>query len=123
IGGVSQSASRECGLKLGTPIMAGLHDQAASFVGGGGRAGGPSIVSLGSSDCLTTVTPTRVDSLASTGFATYPIADSLWITLAGTAAGGWALDWIADLLQESVDDLFSHLSHEPTPLIVLPYLA
>jgi len=122
IGTVSAEAAQRSGLDAGTLIVAGLHDQAAGFVGAGGGRTGPSVFALGSSDCLTVLTGERPEGLGGTGFASYPIADDAWITLAGTAAGGWALEWFADLVHEPVTDLFLEFGDEPPSLIVLPYL-
>jgi xylulokinase len=104
--------------------VAGAHDQAASFIGAGGRAGSVSTFALGSSDCLTVETPQRPTGIAGTGFATYPWRPARWLTLAGTAAGGWTLDWYVALTGVGdADALLSESSTEPPPVIVLPYLA
>lgn len=121
IGAVSAAAASRTGLAAGIPVVAGLHDQAASFLGAGGRTGTSSVFALGSSDCLTVATPTRPGGLAGTGFASYPIGDGLWITLAGTATGGWALEWFADLVGEDLATVFDHPAPVPPRLIVLPY--
>lgn len=91
LGPVTTAADR-LGVHPGTQLVAGLHDQAASFVGGGGRAGMVSTFALGSSDCLSVGTTQRPLGLTGTGFATYQWRPGDWLTLAGTAAGGWALD-------------------------------
>jgi sugar (pentulose or hexulose) kinase len=107
------------------PLAAGAHDQAASFLGGGGRVGISSVVSFGSSDCLTVGTVGRPRGLAGTGLATYPIGDGTWLTLAGTAAGGWVLDWFATLTgvtgPAERDDLFEQAAAQPPRVLVLPY--
>lgn len=121
VGVVSAAAAARTGLPSGIPIVAGLHDQAASFVGAGGRAGGVAVFALGSSDCLTVGTAGRPSGLEATGFASYPLSDDLWVTLAGTAAGGWAIEWFADLVGEQLADLFSRPADQPSALIALPY--
>jgi xylulokinase len=124
IGAVSAQASRRLGVPARTALVAGAHDQAASFIGAGGRAGSISTFALGSSDCLTVETTQRPSGIAGTGFATYPWRPARWLTLAGTAAGGWTLDWYVALTGlANVDALLSELSPEPSPLIVLPYFA
>jgi sugar (pentulose or hexulose) kinase len=122
VGFVDADAASRTGLREGTTIVAGAHDQAAAFLGAGGRAGSVSAFSLGSSDCLTVASAERPD-VAGTGFASYPIDDGTWITLAGTAAGGWALEWLADLTATPLDALADTLSATPSGLIVLPYFA
>lgn len=126
-GKVSAAAADLTGLSAGTPIVVGAHDQAAAFLGGGGRVDRCSVFSFGSSDCLTVGTTTRPGGLAGSGFATYLVGDGLWITLAGTAAGGWALEWFADFVAANEPDpwgsLFDVADVAPPPLVVLPYFA
>ncbi|MBU2667919.1 hypothetical protein KOI35_30850 [Actinoplanes bogorensis] len=109
------------GLPDGLPLVAGAHDQAAAYLGGGGRAGVSSVVSFGSSDCLTVGTASRPRDLVGTGLATYPMGPGTWLTLAGTAAGGWALDWFAKLVGGDPDELFERAAPEPPRVLVLPY--
>jgi xylulokinase len=105
-------------------LVAGAHDQASSFIGAGGLAGSVSTFALGSSDCLTVGTTQRPAGIAGTSFATYPWQPGHWVTLAGTAAGGWTVDWYVALTGASdADALISESSAEPPPIIVLPYLA
>lgn len=105
------------------PLVAGAHDQAAAYLGAGGKVGCASAFSLGTSDCLTVGTKSRPKLQLPTGAATYPLADDLWITLAGTAAGGWSLQWLAGLVHSSVSELVETGGDEPSGLLVLPYLA
>jgi xylulokinase len=124
IGTVSGDAAERLRVPSGTALVAGAHDQAASFIGAGGRAGSVSTFALGSSDCLTVETPQRPTGIAGTGFATYPWRPARWLTLAGTAAGGWTLDWYVALTGVGdADALLSESSTEPPPVIMLPYLA
>jgi xylulokinase len=124
IGTVSAEAAERLRVPHGTALVAGAHDQAASFIGAGGRAGSVSTFALGSSDCLTVETRQRPAGIAGSGFATYPWRPARWLTLAGTAAGGWTLDWYVALTGVGdADVLLSESSPEPPPVIVLPYLA
>jgi xylulokinase len=124
IGTVSAEAAQRCGVSSGTALVAGAHDQAASFIGAGGIAGSVSTFALGSSDCLTVETTHRPAGMAGTGFATYPWRPAHWLTLAGTAAGGWTLDWYVALTGVgNAEALLSESSPEPPPVLVLPYLA
>jgi fructose-bisphosphate aldolase class II len=124
VGTVSAEVAERLGLPRATALVAGAHDQAASFIGAGGAAGSVSAFALGSSDCLTVETPQRPGRIADTGFATYPWQPARWLTLAGTAAGGWTLEWYAGLTGvPDVNALLSESSAEPPPILVLPYLA
>jgi sugar (pentulose or hexulose) kinase len=124
-GKLSGEAAALTGLPSGLPLVVGAHDQAASFLGGGGRAGTSCVVSFGSSDCLTVGTSGRPRELIETGLATYPMREGLWLTLAGTAAGGWVLDWFAAVAgalgPAERDDLFEHAAADPPRVLVLPY--
>ncbi len=123
IGEVGEEGNRRFGLPVGTPIIAGAHDQAASWLGIGGSPGTTSAFALGSSDCLTFGSTGRPAGLVGTGIATYPLGDEVWVSLAGTAAGGWALEWFAGLVGGSVAEVFADLGDSPSPALVLPYLA
>lgn len=122
IGAVDAAAAARTGLEAGTTIVAGAHDQAASWIGAGGHPGTVSVFALGSSDCLTVGSPGRPGGLVGTGFATYPLRDGVWITLAGTAAGGWALEWFSAIVGTGVAELFEAPAEDPPALLVLPYL-
>lgn len=122
VGGLARDAATHLGLDVGTLIVAGTHDQAATHLGVGA---GP-VVSFGSSDCITVGTPERPQGLDGTGFASYPIMPERWITLAGTAAGGWALEWYATLLSSEdggLGTLLDHMSSTPPRAMVFPYLS
>ncbi|HWK76838.1 FGGY-family carbohydrate kinase [Microbacterium sp.] len=123
IGTVSSAAAARLGLPDGVLVVAGAHDQAAAFLGAGGAAGIRSVIAFGSSDCLTVATASRPAGLESTGFASYRIDEDRWITLAGTAAGGWALQWFAGIVGSTVGAVFGALSPDPPALLLLPYLA
>lgn len=127
IGSVSLEAASATGLQQGLPIVVGSHDQASSFWGGGGHPGQTSVYAFGSSDCLTVGSHRRPERLIGTGLATYPVSESGWLTLAGTAAGGWALEWLARTVGassiEERDALLSDVSRGPASVLVLPYLA
>lgn len=123
IGEIAAATATRLGLEPGTVLVGGAHDQAAAYLGGGGVPGIRSTISFGSSDCVTVGTISRPALADGTGFATYPVDDELWVTLAGTAAGGWALEWFAGILGESVHEVFGALADEPPALLMLPYLA
>lgn len=123
IGGLSAAAATRIGLRAGLPVVAGAHDQAAAFLGAGGTAGGTSVIGFGSSDCISVGSANRPPSLYGTGFSTYRVLEDTWVTLAGTAAGGWSLDWFARTLGRPVVEVFTELTSTPPALLALPYLA
>jgi sugar (pentulose or hexulose) kinase len=127
IGKLSAEAAAATGLPVGLPVVVGSHDQASAFLGGGGRFGEISVVSFGSSDCLTVGSLARPPTPVGTGLALYPMGDAGWLTLAGTSAGGWTLDWFARLVGVSGhaerDALFESAAGEPSNVLVLPHFA
>lgn len=126
IGTASGPIAKEIGLGEHVIIAAGSHDQAAAFWGGGGTLDGGIICSLGSSDCLTQGTRNRPLLPPNSGLATYNVGDEFFLTLAGTAAGGWALEWLASTLgmeETAVAAMVADMSADPTPVVVLPYHA
>ncbi|WP_377645297.1 L-fuculokinase [Oryzobacter terrae] len=127
VGGLAPGVAAATGLAAGLPLVVASHDQATSWWGGGGSVGETSVFSFGSSDCLTIGTPGRPDGLVGTGVATYPGPADTWLTLAGTAAGGWALDWFGRTVGASdpagLHALLDAASEVPAALLVLPYLA
>jgi xylulokinase len=127
IGKLSVEVATAAGLPAGLPVVVGSHDQASAFLGGGGRCGEISVASFGSSDCLTVGSPVRPPTPVGTGLASYPMGDAGWLTLAGTSAGGWTLDWFARLVGVSGhaerDALFESAAGEPSDVLVLPYFA
>ncbi|GGL30208.1 hypothetical protein H9L10_08920 [Phycicoccus endophyticus] len=126
VGRLHAQGAAATGLPEGLPIVVGSHDQASSFWGGGGRPGRASVIAFGTSDCLTVGTSSRPQGLTGTGLATYPVAGG-WLTLAGTASGGWALDWFAEMAgcasPDERDLLLASAAQDPSPVLVLPYLA
>lgn len=123
IGHVTAAGEAEFGIPKGTAIVAGCHDQAAGWIGSGGTPGGAAVMSFGSSDCLTFGTAERPAGFDGTGLASYPLREGEWVTLAGTAAGGWALEWYANLVGATVETIFAKLPEVPSPVLVIPYLA
>jgi sugar (pentulose or hexulose) kinase len=127
IGKLSAEAASTTGLPAGLPLVVGSHDQASAFLGGGGRFGEISVASFGSSDCLTVGSSARPPTPVGTGLASYSMGDAGWLTLAGTAAGGWTLDWFARLVgvsgQAERDALFESAAGEPPEVLVLPHFA
>lgn len=125
VGALDAAAGTATGLPAGLPVVVGSHDQASSYWGGGGRPGVAAVFAFGSSDCLTVGTPQRPPRLAGTGLATYPVRDG-WLTLAGTAAGGWALDWFSRIAgcttDAERDALLGAATRTPGDELVLPYL-
>lgn len=127
VGEVSDDWKVKLGVSSALKIMAGAHDQACAFWGSGGNTKGVATYSLGTTDCFTQGSVTRKVLPKNSGLATYKCFENLWVTLAGTAASGWSLEWLDKILNNdigvSVKQMVKDFSDNPTDLLVLPYLA
>ncbi len=129
VGVVSKEWKETLGLSVENEVVitAGAHDQACAFWGSGGRCDGVVTYSLGSTDCFTQGSTSRPSLPANSGLATYKAFDNLWITLAGTAASGWSLEWLDKVLNNTqtsdVGAMSENMSDKPSELLVLPYHA
>lgn len=93
-GSVNRAGRELSGLPEGTPIVVGSHDQAAAFWGAGGAPKSRPVFSAGSSECLTQATARRPGDLG-VPLPSYPVGDEFWLTLIGSPAGGWSMEWLA----------------------------
>ncbi|MDO5746062.1 MAG: FGGY family carbohydrate kinase [Actinomycetaceae bacterium] len=125
VGNIRGRFLQELGLKAPIKVIVGSHDQACAFWGLGGTLNGTVIYSMGSSDCITQGSPTRPQLQRDTGFASYPFQANGWLTLAGTAAGGWAGEWMANTLYSHDGNAMKHMIETccsiPSEVLVLPY--
>jgi xylulokinase len=99
IGRVSAAASRETGLREGTPVVAGGGDGACATVGAGVTAPGQAYIYLGSTAWLSTLTDRREADPARRLFYLCDL-DPHWLNVLGTvqnagSAHEWALSQIA----------------------------
>lgn len=123
-GHLSATMADRTGLRMDTRLVVGMHDQAAAFVGGGGDSDGTAVFSLGSSECLTVASQSRPDIIG-TGLACYPTGSDQWLVLAGTAAGGWGLQWLARFVgieePRARQEFLNAPPDTPTEVLLLPY--
>ncbi|MDO4549280.1 MAG: FGGY family carbohydrate kinase, partial [Clostridia bacterium] len=130
IGGVSEKASGETGLPVGTPVLAGCPDAAAASVEAGVAPDGASAEMSGTSSVLMTVS----DKVLTSEKLTYMrAAHGGWHTLLGCMSStGASLKWFRDTLYPSPDspDAYDRMNDEiaktcpePTKLLFLPYMA
>lgn len=122
-GSVDAEGSQLSGLPEGTPLVVGSHDQACAFWGAGGAPGERAVFSAGSSECLTQATIGRPGD-AGVPLPSYPVDDTHWLTLIGSPAGGWAMEWLADFTGRSIEELIEEAARIPsTSTVVHPYFA
>ncbi|MCL2709045.1 MAG: FGGY-family carbohydrate kinase, partial [Defluviitaleaceae bacterium] len=126
IGRVSGEAERACGLKKGTPVVAGGLDAACGTLGAGvsretetqlqgGQAGGMSIC---------------VENYASSKklITSFHVIPGRWLVQGGTVGGGGALKWFREHFAcgASFDELTAEAATAPPGcggLVFLPYMA
>lgn len=136
VGNITEKAARECGLQMGTPVVAGALDAACGTLGAGvihpgetqeqgGQAGGMSI-------CLDTY---KADERL---ILSYHAISGHWLLQGGTVGGGGVMRWLerefADYEREegkrtgrSSLELFNDLAEKINPgcdgVIFLPYMS
>jgi xylulokinase len=95
VGGLIPEAANECGLPLGTPVVAGAGDAPCAAVGSGAVSEGDGHVYLGTSGWVGVVTKRRPQGRC--GAATIHSADpDKTFLFAETEAAGGCIQWIAD---------------------------
>ena len=98
LGVLPSSVAAGLGLTGRVQAVAGAHDQTCALWGSGLVEPQRSGLSLGTTECLTTLTVGRPDGLIASNISAYPYDDGdTWVTLAGIPAGGSNLMWLAGL--------------------------
>lgn len=127
LGGLRPAAAAELGLPAGLPVVAGVNDAIATFLGAGLTRPGQAIDTGGTSGGfgLYTAAVEQIPSLWP-GTAPYPGLHFVGGAMAGT---GKALEWFVDqalAAERSLDDLLEEAAGVPPGadgLVFLPYLA
>ncbi len=125
VGQMSSRTADALGLRSRPVLVAGAHDQACAYWGAGCADPGEVVVSLGSSEAVTTASAVRVEATHKSGIATYP-AGATWLMLAGVPVGGLALEWLrrlGDDKQLPYEELLRGATSGPSDLLVFPYMA
>jgi xylulokinase len=131
-GEVSRSAAAELGLKAGTPIVVGAHDQCANAVGCGVVAEGQAMFGMGTYPCIVPVFD-RIQNpgaMLERGLNTehHAVAD-MYVSFIYNQGGSivkWYRDTFAaaekrDLGLKVYDLLNAELTEKPSPVLVLPH--
>lgn len=103
LGGVLPEAARECGLRIGTPVVLGTGDGGAATLGSGTFQRGDAYISLGTSSwvCAITHQPTLDEQMR---IAKIRYLDGFRDS--GTMqAGGFSFSWLKSLLNRSYDEM------------------
>ena len=98
VGGLTTAAARDCGLRAGTPVAAGLGDTAAGALGAGVVRPGQVLDTAGTASVLAVSTAEfRPDVATRTLVLMRGAVPGQWISLA-YLAGGDLLRWLSDVL-------------------------
>jgi sugar (pentulose or hexulose) kinase len=116
-GGVIETAAKETGLAVGTPVVAGAGDVPASALGAGAVEPGVACVILGTTclSCLTTAEPMFTPPNVGLNFVLPP---DRWLRVMANIAGTTNLDWFisqfyaTEKAAHATADLFALLEHE-----------
>ena len=116
IGTITTEASKECGLRSGTPIAAGAGDQAASFLGAGVVEPGLVVDVAGTASVLSCcVADYRPDLKHKILFFPKAVVPDLWYPHTFIRGGGLCLRWFRDNVIGSgvdIDDVYKTLDEE-----------
>lgn len=121
IGSISTRASRECGLKSGTAIVAGAGDQAACFLGAGIVEPGLVVDVAGTASVLACcVADYRPDLTHKVLFSAKAVVQGLWYPHTFIRGGGLCLRWFRDNIlrtnNSQTDDIYKKLDEESKDL-------
>lgn len=138
IGKVRPDIASELGLSRDTVVVSGVHDQIAAALGCGALHPGDVADGVGSAECLTAPLPDDPDyaTMFRSNICAEPHAvPGRCVALAFTNAAGAALKWYRDNFEPELRRecektgenayaiLNGRMPKEPSPLIMLPYLA
>lgn len=124
VGEVSSSAAAGCGLRKGTPVVAGAGDAPLAAFGGGVIAPHELFCSAGTTDCIM-FTGSRPPSNPVFANMRY-VCPELWVSIGTMSTAGASVKWLCDgVLECSADDLTEWATDAPVGsdgVIFLPYL-
>ena len=138
-GFINNRLALSLGLPFGISIIAVGHDQVAAAFGASVLNPGDCALGMGTVECMTPMfsgIPPRADILHDGGFAIVPYrGEGTYVTYAFTFCGGAMLKWYRDGIGRELTDRLkeegrnpyayfdSHISDEPSGLIILPHFA
>jgi xylulokinase len=129
IGYVNKQASKQTGLKEGTPVICGSGDGMCAILGSGLIETGSIMDVTGATEIVAAVTNKSLPpSIGESIFCWQHLVEGLWIGYASTATSGAALQWFKELFKKRVkyDALLKQAEESElgsNGLIFLPYLA
>lgn len=93
VGEVTGAAARECGLRVGTPVVVGAGDVVASAIGAGIRPEGTAVYIAGSTDCIAQALPRP--SLDGAWVNCAYVTPGRWLGIGTTTSSGASVEWFA----------------------------
>ncbi len=133
-GKLSKEGAKLTGLREGTMLIIGGHDQVLAAVGSGISCEGDIANGMGTVDCITTLlSKSNIDTKIMKHYALPLIPyidDDSYMTSAFNKSGGSIVKWFRDTMAKDLCDkpnayakLNSEMPLKPTSLIILPYFA
>jgi xylulokinase len=122
VGTLTPGAARECGLRAGTPVAAGLGDTAAGSLGAGVVHAGQLLDTAGTAAVLGVSTSEFRPDASRTLLAMRGALPGQWISLA-YLAGGDILRWLPAVLGAPLEELLQEAGKaSPAALLFVPYV-
>lgn len=124
VGTIHPAAAELTGLRVKTPVVAGVGDMAALVLGAGEAVPGTVVVSLGTSVTTLSGLPASLPPAPRPGTSWHPLPDpARSFSLASLITGGLALNWLRELTGSDPARLAAAPLHPDDPLVFLPHLA
>jgi len=122
VGEVTNKASEETGLAIGTPVVIGGGDGACAAVGAGVVAPGDAYCYIGSSSWISFASDAPVFDPQMRTFTFHHLHPRLFAPMGTMQAAGGARDWLLLHMGEIPDEEVSQIAPGSNGLIFLPYL-
>lgn len=124
-GRLTAKAASELGITAGIPVAAGAADIAASLVGHGVIAPGPSVLTIGTGAQMTTVRKEFRPDATQRIHVYRTVEKGKWYSMAAILNAGLALDWVRKQFGVGWDELYGSVTQVPPGaggVVFLPYL-
>jgi len=122
IGEVTHAASKETGLKIGTPVVIGGGDGACAGVGAGVVQSGDGYAYIGSSSWISFASETPILDPQQRVFTFHHLHPQLYAPMGTMQAAGGARDWLIRQIGDVGDAAIGDVAPGANGLICLPYL-
>ncbi len=123
VGELSETASKQMGLKAGIPVFNGAHDQYCGAIGAGAVHDGDMLLSAGTTWVLLGITKEPMVTKSYIAAGKHPVA-GLYGALASLVCSGASMQWYKDeFVQENFREMDQEVDKRKDPdLVFYPYL-